>query len=145
MTAVLYIIMRNDLASMTSGKGMAQASHASNAFVHHVKRYSQEVQSRPVNTDISNIKGFYDWENSTSQGFGTVLTLEAKMLEIKQSVDIFEKMGYIAGIVHDPSYPIVDGEIVHHIPLDTCGYIFVPNKEEDQLAAALLKKFPLHR
>jgi peptidyl-tRNA hydrolase len=147
MTSVLYIIMRNDTNSMNPGKAMAQASHASNAFVHHVKRYSQKVQSRPVNTDteISNTKGFYAWENSTPQGFGTVLTLEAKMLEIKQSVDIFEKMGYIAGIVHDPSYPIVDGEIVHHIPLDTCGYIFVPNKEEDQLATAFLKKFPLHR
>ena len=30
---VLYIIMRNDLDSMNPGKAMAQASHASNAFV----------------------------------------------------------------------------------------------------------------
>jgi hypothetical protein len=147
MTAVLYILMRNDLASMNAGKGMAQASHASNAFTHHFNGFSQEINARPVNMEenVKTIKGFNEWENSTSQGFGTVLTLEAKMAEIKPVVDIFKAMDYIAGIVHDPTYPIVDGEIVHHIPLDTCAYIFVPNKEEDQIASMLLKKFPLHR
>ena len=30
---VLYILMRNDMKSMNPGKAMAQASHASNAFV----------------------------------------------------------------------------------------------------------------
>jgi hypothetical protein len=30
----LYILMRNDLASMNVGRCMAQASHASNAFIY---------------------------------------------------------------------------------------------------------------
>ena len=33
MTPVLYILMRTDMDSMNPGKAMAQASHASNAFV----------------------------------------------------------------------------------------------------------------
>jgi hypothetical protein len=146
-TPVLFLLMRNDLASMNTGKAIAQGSHASNAFTHHFHRFSQEVNARPVNIseNLKIINGFNEWENSTSQGFGTVLTLEAKMAEIKPVVDIFKAMNYIAGIVHDPTYPIVDGEIVHHIPLDTCAYVFVPNKEEDQIASMLMKKFPLHR
>ena len=31
---VLYILMRQDLPSMNAGKAMAQASHASNAFIY---------------------------------------------------------------------------------------------------------------
>jgi hypothetical protein len=132
---------------MNPGKGMAQASHASNAFVHHYHRFAQEFNARPVNTGEANrhIKGFNEWENSTSQGFGTVLTLEARGAEIWPTIDLLKALGYIAGVVHDPTYPLVDGEVVHHIPIDTCAYVFVPNKEEDQIAPILLKKFPLHR
>jgi hypothetical protein len=54
-------------------------------------------------------------------------------------------MRYVAGVVHDPTYPIVDGDVVHHIPLDTCAYVFVPNKEKDEFASMMLKRFPLHR
>jgi peptidyl-tRNA hydrolase len=146
MTAVLYIIARNDLASMNAGKLAAQASHASNAFVKHFHAYSQEINARPVNMDVNvrTINGFNEWENATSQGFGTVLVLAAKMPEIKTTVGIFKAMGYIADVIHDPTYPIVDGEVVHHIPLDTCAYVFVPNKEEDFMASAILKRFPLH-
>jgi hypothetical protein len=53
-------------------------------------------------------------------------------------------MEYIADVVHDPTYPILDGEVVHHIPLDTCAYVFVPNKENDKFASTILKKFSLH-
>ena len=35
MTPVLYILMRTDMNSMNPGKAMAQASHASNAFITH--------------------------------------------------------------------------------------------------------------
>jgi hypothetical protein len=91
------------------------------------------------------MNGFNEWEQSTTQGFGTVLALEARMADIIPVVSIFNAMGYVAGVVHDPTYPIVDGEVVHHIPLDTCAYIFVPNKEKDEIATVLLKRFPLHR
>lgn len=148
MTAVLYIIMRTDLESLNSGKGMAQASHASNAFVNKFHARMAEtnfegISKSSVAEDLN--KAFYDWENSTTQGFGTVLVLEGKMSECKFAIDLFRMNDYIADIIHDPTYPIVDGEIVHYIPLDTCAYVFVPNKEQDYFAAMILKKFPLHR
>jgi peptidyl-tRNA hydrolase len=147
MTAVLYIIMRNDIESMNPGKAIAQGSHASNAFVDHFHAHMQKVNSQPVNsdTDTKLSRAFYEWEESTTQGFGTVLVLEGPMDKIYSTVEIFRGLGNIAGIVHDPTYPIVDGSVVHHIPLDTCAYAFVPNKEEDIIANALFKQFPLHR
>jgi len=146
MTAVLYIMMRNDIDSMNPGKAIAQGSHASNAFVNHFHSYMQEMSISSANDDASQMnKSFYEWERSTSQGFGTVLVLEAPMKAINTTIEIFKELGKIAGVVHDPTYPIVDGSVVHYIPLDTCGYVFVPNKEEDTVASALLKQFPLHR
>lgn len=146
MTAVLCILMRNDMVSMNSGKAMAQASHASNAFVHHYHEFCQENSVKPSRNIVKEINaGFREWENSTPQGFGTVLVLEAKMTEIKPVVDIFKSMDYIAGMVNDPTYPLVDGETVHYIPVDTCAYVFVPNKEEDEIASMFLKRFSLHR
>ena len=146
MTPVLYILMRNDIDSMNPGKAMAQSSHASNAFVNHFHAYMQEMSISSANNDASQMnKSFYEWERATSQGFGTVLVLEAPMKAINTAIEIFKELGKIAGVVHDPTYPIVDGSIVHHIPLDTCGYVFIPNKEEDAVASTLLKQFPLHR
>lgn len=146
MTAVLYIIMRNDIESMNSGKAIAQGSHASNAFVDHFHAYMQEMSLSSISDAALEMnKYFYEWEKSTQQGFGTVLVLEAPMKDINTAVEILKGAGKIAGIVHDPTYPIVDGSVVHYIPLDTCGYVFVTNKEEDAVASALLKQFPLHR
>ena len=147
MTAVLYILMRNDLTSMNPGKAIAQGSHAANAFVHHFHGYAQKYNSTTVHEGIqtATMNGFNEWENSTHQGFGTVLALEARMADINPVVSIFKSLNYVAGIVYDPTYPIVDGDVVHHIPLDTCAYVFVPNKEKDDFASMLLKRFPLHR
>jgi peptidyl-tRNA hydrolase len=147
MTAVLYIIARNDLDSMNSGKLAAQCSHASNAFINHARKHKMPNYS--VTTTAVLGDNFIDdttaWENETTQGFGTVLVLEGSMNKIKPVVEIFKRLNYIAGIVHDPTYPILDGQVVHHIPLDTCSYIFVPNKEEDILAKTLLQDFTLHK
>lgn len=144
---VLYIIVRNDLASMNSGKAIAQGSHASNAFVKHIERHTQNTnaQSNILTRDQDIIKSFRDWEYSTPQGFGTVLTLEGKMNDVYTTIDTFKSLGYIASVVHDPTYPIVDGEVVHHIPLDTCAYVFVPDKHTDGVAGALLTKYSLHK
>lgn len=147
MTAVLYILMRNDLDSMNPGKAIAQGSHASNAFVHHFHGFAQQYNSQSVHEGIhtATMNGFNEWENSTHQGFGTVLTLEGRMSDFTSIVNIFKSLGYIANVVHDPTYPIVDGEVVHYIPLDTCAYVFIPNKEKDEFASTLLKRFSLHR
>lgn len=146
MNPLLYIIMRNDLTSMNCGKAIAQGSHASNAFVHHFYRWSQDqnVQSKSESFAILT-KAFYNWENSTQQGFGTVLVLEGKMQNIEHTVDLLRAENYITSLVFDPTYPIIDGEVVHHIPLHTCAYVFVPQGKNDSYAMSLLSQYNLHR
>lgn len=144
MTHVLYILMRNDIASMNAGKAMAQASHASNAFIHQADAYIRSFVNRGVEIEDLN-RHVNEWQNETRYGFGTVLVLEGRMSEFKPIISMFKAMDYVADVITDPTYPIVDGEIVHHIELETCAYVFVPNKETDQIASALLKKFPLHK
>ncbi len=70
----LYILMRTDMASGTPGKMMAQASHASNAFV---------KRAFDVGEDISG------WTNQTDQGFGTVIVLDGGNInDIRNSIEI---------------------------------------------------------
>lgn len=147
MTAVLYILMRNDMASMNAGKAIAQGSHASNAFVHHFEGYAQTYNSKPVpdGLEIANMNGFNEWSHETSQGFGTAIVLEGSWRDIEPRIDILRSLGYIAGKVFDPGYPIRDGDVMHYIPLNTCAYVFVPNKEKDTHGVALTSLFPLHR
>lgn len=145
MTAVLYIIMRNDLVSMNPGKAIAQGSHASNAFVHQYHEAARSWASLGKNEWVEQTNSaFTEWENSTRQGFGTVLVLEGSMRDIAPRIDLARGMGYIASVVHDPTYPIVDGAVVHHIPLDTCAFVFVPNKETDNRVVPILAQFSLH-
>lgn len=92
----LYILMRNDLDSMSSGRACAQASHAANAFAHDFgpgsKCYRQE---------------FKDWANQTPQGFGTAIVLSASMDNINE---IFKKGPFkrwiMKGLVVDPEYGV---------------------------------------
>lgn len=110
----LYILMRTDLASMNSGKGMAQATHAANQMVYEIQAGNDGVA-----------KAYLDeWQKQTGDGFGTCIVLGAKIAEIEETVGCAVNDGAIGGIVHDPTYPLRDGEVVHLIPLDTCGYLF---------------------
>ena len=136
MTHVLYILMRTDMASMNAGKGMAQASHASNAFMHRAMNYALGHKHEAA------AKNWKDEE--TTQGFGTVLVLGVKEAQMNTAVDIMDNLGYLSEVVHDPTYPLVDGETVHFLPIDTCAYIFVPDKEDDTMARAVLGNFGLH-
>lgn len=98
---ILYILMRNDLPSMNAGKAMAQASHASNAFVHSNEKSGPEF-------------GVEEWKKGTSQGFGTVLVLGATIDQIDAVIDtVSDDTNIIYDRVIDPTYPyIVDKEIV---------------------------------
>ncbi len=132
MTPVLYILMRNDLDSLNPGKAMAQASHASNQFVHNVTSGSISIDKELYNM----------WSNETTQGFGTVLVLSVNEAQLQSSIMMADKHLSHCGIVHDPTYPIQDGDVVHHIPLDTCGYVF--GDKDDPVITAILGLFPLH-
>lgn len=146
-TPVLYILMRNDLDSLNVGKAIAQGSHASNAFIDKFYATMQEYSvdsskneiAEKLNADVRK------WETSTSQGFGTVLVLEGSIVDIRETIEQVKDRGYICDIIHDPTYPIKDGAVVHHVPLDTCAYVFVPEFETDTKARNLLSIFNLHK
>ena len=63
----LYILVRNDLESMTPGRVAAQASHAANVFIK-----SKLFPTRKIR----------EWENQTPQGFGTTIVLAASKSQI---------------------------------------------------------------
>ena len=134
MTPVLYILMRTDMDSMNPGKAMAQASHASNAFV------SNAEPGYNVDEELFNA-----WQESTPQGFGTVLVLGVNEAQMRTAVQIAESFGvdkFPCDIIHDPTYPLQDGDTTHFIPVDTCGYIF--GDKEDPLLESILGNFELH-
>lgn len=115
---VLYILMRTDIPSMNPGKAMAQASHASNAFV------SKLNELRKLAKDNNDKRDYiphqlemeaHGWETSTDQGFGTVLVLGCELDDIRKiagSVQVEQPTDLLFGSVVDPTYPyIVNHEI----------------------------------
>lgn len=134
--------MRNDLPSMNAGKAMAQASHASNAFV---KKHG-------------NTKAAKEWAVETNQGFGTVIVLSANEKQLDSAVHNSET----SDVIYDPTYPYIvnseiadlidktvhtvdpivksDGNVVLHREEITCGYVF-GTKEQCKSA---LGHLPLH-
>jgi len=153
MTQVLYVLVRTDLDSMNPGKAMAQVGHAGSAFTYH------NMVSSIIDQDV------IDWHKQ-GNGFGTKLTLAVTKKQMETVVMIAKNMGYIADLVLDETYPyIVSNEIADQINIEndaaprhpinathmalyrneyTVGYVFVPNKEEDDIARALLANFKLH-
>lgn len=120
----LYILMRTDMASMNAGKAMAQAAHAANAFIHTSAMQFPEGDHQDY-ADIS------AWQHQTAQGFGVTLTLAVPTeKEMKEAVWAAIEDGFIADTVHDPTYPVRDGEVTHLLPVDTCAYVFTPCRLE---------------
>ncbi len=137
--------MRNDLPSMNPGRAMAQASHASNAFIHrHGKK-----------------KEVIEWQKQTTQGFGTAIVLSVNLMELENLITHTE----ISEEILDPDYAIqVPGEILpflsetatpnnywitfsedgrksfFHRKEITCAYIF----GEASALKGILGNFPLH-
>jgi|TARA_B110000211_G_C13929613_1_gene486546 hypothetical protein len=116
--------MRNDMDSMNPGKAMAQASHASNQFV------------ATLPTDAYDI--YNEWLQCN--GFGTVLVLEVTEAQMRTSVAVADALDLVSGIVHDPTYPLRDGDSTHFIPVDTCAFVF-GNKED---CTPVVGNFELH-
>lgn len=106
LNPALYILMRTDLDSLTPGKAMAQAAHAANQF--------QTYTNFTVETT--------EWFRG---GFGTTIVLgvttEREMIEVVQAA---LEDGFESNIITDSSYPIRDGAVTHHLPLNTCAYAF---------------------
>jgi peptidyl-tRNA hydrolase len=132
MSAVLFIIMRTDLKSMNNGKGIAQGSHASNKAAKAAESLQPEL--------------YKDWASQTDQDFGTVLTLHGgKMADIEELIaeiqgsNYVHKQAMVADVVHDPTYPLRDGDFTHYIPINTCAYVMCYEGSAAHKALAGLK------
>lgn len=144
---VLYILMRTDLQSMSTGRAAAQASHASNAFIH---KFGNRIDVK-------------QWQKQTKQGFGTAIVLAADKLQIDEIfnsdvlVDWLVKdwvidPDYVVPITMELSRFIVSNKITQtpssdptkvllHRVEQTCAYVF-GTKEELYLAVGDLPLYP---
>lgn len=130
----LCIVVRTDMDSMNPGKGMAQAAHAANAFTKKAQYGTTLEESVAI--------AFSKWYQSTEQGFGTTIVLAASSEEeLIEVITQAAELGFTADVIHDPTYPVSDGDVTHLIPVNTCGYVFIP---EPARAPRLLTRLPLH-
>jgi hypothetical protein len=127
---VLYILMRTDLASLNPGKAMAQANHAFGALKAAIR--SDHVRQRD----------YLAWQETTAQDFGTVIVLGGNEGGIQGALDriVRHRSLVVSGWVHDPTYPIRDGELTHLIPLNTCAFVFGTKAE----CVDMCESFELH-
>jgi len=141
MEPTLYILMRNDLASMNPGKAIAQGSHATNIFERELVKWSSFESDH--GTWIGNMVDIWRGDRD----FGRCLTVAVKGNELDCIMQIIEDTSYIGGVVCDPTYPISDGEVTHHIPLETCGYVFVwePDNGAESYFVNQVKKLELYK
>ena len=127
---VLYILMRTDLDSMNPGKAMAQSNHAYGAM------------KKVVRSNLPMQEKYREWIDSTEQEFGTTLVLGGSEAKIENAmVKASYQPDVIAEWIHDPSYPIIDGAVVHHLPLNTCAFVF-GDKEDCRSVVAAMELHP---
>lgn len=160
---VLYILMRTDLPSMNPGKAMAQASHASNAFVFAMKE-AREDGLHTFEPSLEPMGPLFDaWQAETHQGFGTVLVLGVTEEQMQTAVDLAKRLGFASDTVLDPTYPahldkeavdLVDESVWTLSPVpagdkmvtfrseETSAYVF--GDKNDPMLQALLGRFKLH-
>lgn len=119
----LYILIRNDLDSMKSGRAMAQASHASNAFIHK----------------FNNTKEVKLWQKETTQGFGTTIVLSSSLSSIRTLFNTHLREWKWKDYVVDPEYSmkttmelfslIPKHIVIEWYPIDTEKAIVFSRKE----------------
>lgn len=135
----LYILIRTDMASMTTGRIAAQASHASNQFVHD---YNYDIERLSKNAiyaeEVLKLKTAYqEWIKQTGRGFGTVIVKDGGTEKnIRQLLNKIPLEDYTHAPVIDPEYAIKDGETVHLVEnVLTCAYIFpIHNRDNYELS-----------
>lgn len=130
-TPYLYILMRTDMDSMNPGKAVAQGSHATAQFINEMDMLT------PDDHPLLNL--FAIWQEE-GDGFGTTICLGMTGWQLEKLVEFAKEAGIIAGLTHDPEYPLKDGNTLHLIPMDTCGYMF----GDKDILKILLGQFGLH-
>ncbi len=140
---VLYVLARNDLESMNTGKLVAQGSHAANAA-------QTFITKGPDNQRFVKLRELLDsWLGD--RGFGTTICLEVPASVLMKLHEDFgnhkfnweDNRPVIYGAIEDPSYPVKDGAITHFVPLVTTGFVFGDkNKFEVSSIVGTYKLFP---
>jgi hypothetical protein len=99
---------------MNPGKAMAQANHAFGALKNRIR------------SCVIRQEDYLKWQRQTPQDFGTVIVLGGDEGGIQEALDDVDRLNLpvVSGWVHDPTYPVKDGEIIHLIPLNTCAFVF---------------------
>lgn len=117
MPKYLYVLCRNDMASLGRGKGHAQSAHAANAFTWDTI-IRPSIENTTLNADA------LEWCRE-ADGFGTTIALSANLRQINEKITLAKALGFPARVVPDPSYPLLDGRTLHIIPdVVTGGYVF---------------------
>ncbi len=108
---IAYVLVRTDAPDFQWGKACAQAHHCGTQM-------TEELDS----SDVSLAEMYKEWQEDRT--FGTVLTLGVTASEMRQAVSLARLLGIHSAVVHDPTYPIRDGDQYLTIPVDTCAYVF---------------------
>lgn len=97
---VAYVMIRNDLPSLTPGKAAAQVHHAGVQMM--VKHAGHEL-----------VKAYVaDGTAQGADGFNTTLTLSANLAQIEAAIGKVRYLEALCDILVDPTYPFfVDREI----------------------------------
>jgi hypothetical protein len=144
MEPILYILLRNDLESMTNGRKMAQVSHAAT-------NADRVLRGNPSLYDHMLEKLYIEWSEGTEDGFGTTIVLgsESYKTHRESGVGCFELVdeiiplnierihilvdevnmwegghNTIGRVIKDPTYGILDGTYTHYVPVETAGWLF---------------------
>ena len=122
----LYILARNDLASLNPGKLAAQACHAANICQTAITdgRLAGSKRGEKL-TELWKV-----WAGD--RGFGTTITLEVPasfldQIKAENGSHLFnweDKRPLVYGVALDPGYPVSDGSVTHLVPLVACGFVF---------------------
>ena len=114
----LYILCRQDIGSMANIAGLlaAQVAHSANQCVYEA--------GTPAEVNLVR-----EWEEQTGDGFGTTITLSVEGRTLADKIALAKLHKIHAGITHDPTFPVRDGDVTHLVPVDTCGYVFGRKKD----------------
>lgn len=142
---------------MGPGRAAAQASHASNAFIHKYGYYARKSR---------NLESVLKWQRQTKQGFGTAIVLSVNETELLQCLNKGKRITGIADCITDPDYCIkvnyevaglmqqnydarycnytfnyladeTRSTVIISRPVITCGYVFGEKEELEPLLGAL--------
>jgi peptidyl-tRNA hydrolase len=112
---VCYVLVRTDVPNWLLGKTCAQTHHNGSQMLYQALKKNEPALNREID----------EWMSETGAGFGTALTLAVPYaIDMRNAVALAQIIGLHAAITHDPTYPIIDGDRVHTLPVDTCAYVF---------------------